>query len=259
MTFVTAALTGGLANRIFIIHAAITYAKKTKRKFVLVQKLIINNAHESNQITLSSLEALFGKFTYYTNDDYQSWKYVRDPKQNAFAFENPPMYPGESVIFEGYFQSPKYFLPSPSVPLEVTKKPNTYFIHIRLGDYCNTPIYQIPLKAYYSEAIMQITENDIHAKFLVFSNENTKAQTYITENIKVPFDYTFSQAESAFDTLKEMASCAGGICANSSLSWMGAYYQAEPRSNIYMPDQWIVPNPIPLDIYPDWATVIKSE
>ena len=257
MTFVTAVLTGGFANRIFIILAATEYAKKTKRRFVLVQKLIINNAHEPQQITLSSLESLFGKFTYYTNEDYQTWKYIRDPKQNAFAFENPPLYTGESVIFEGYFQCPKYFLTANPTPIEAKKKHNTYFIHIRLGDYCTNPLYQIPLKKYYTEAIMQIIENDINAKFLVFSNENEEAKTYITKNIKVPFDYTFSLAKSALETLTEMASCAGGICANSSLSWMGAYYQEEPRSNIYMPNEWVTFTKTPiLDIYPDWATII---
>lgn len=260
MTFVTAVLTGGLANRIFIINAATTYAKRTNRHFVLVEKLIVNNAHEPQQITLSSLEALLGKFQFYTNDDYKSWKRIRDPKQNAFAFESPPLFAGESVIFEGYFQSPKYFLTAQSPPsLEIIKKPNTYFLHIRLGDYCTIPKYQVPLKKYYSEAIMQIIENDINAKFLVFSNENAKAQKYINEHIKVPFDYVFSETTSAFETLKEMASCAGAICANSSLSWMGAYYQAEPRSNIYMPNPWIIsPMPIRVDIYPDWATVIDT-
>lgn len=255
MTYVSAALTGGLANRIFVIHAALSYAKKTNSKFVLIPNLINNNAHEPNEITINSLESLFGKFIYYTNKDYASWRYINDPDQNAFDFREPPPFKGESVIFQGYFQSPKYFLDTNPAQLDMIKKPHTYFLHIRLGDYCLTDFYNIPLKKYYSEAIMQITENDINAKFLVFSNENQKAQTYITENIKVPFDYTFSLAESALETLSEMASCTGAICANSSLSWMGAYYQGAPYNNIYMPYPWINTKQ-KVSIYPDWATVI---
>jgi len=255
MTFVSAVLNGGFANRIFIIHAALNYANKTKRKFVLIQQLIIDNAHEPKETTLDSLEMLFGKFIYYTDADYKSWKYIRDPKQNAFCFESPPLFSGTSVIFDGYFQNQKYFTDSPPIPFPSTKKPNTYFLHIRLGDYCKIDTYQIPLKKYYSEVIMQITENDINAKFLIFSNENIKAQEFINTNIKVPFDYTFSTSESALDTLIEMAACTGAVCANSSLSWMGAYYQSTPRQNIFMPSPWANIK-YKIDIYPDWATII---
>jgi hypothetical protein len=255
MTFVSAVLIGGLANRIFIINAAIAYANKTKRKFVLIPSLIIDNAHESTEMTINSLESLFGKFIYYTNDDYNSWRYINDPDQNAFAFELTPPFKGESVIFQGYFQNPKYFLDTKPPQQKLIKRPNTYFLHIRLGDYVAIDYYQIPLKKYYSEAIIQIIENDIDAKFLVFSNDNTNAAEFIKTNIKVPFDYTFSQAQTALDTLTEMASCAGAICTNSSLSWMGAYYQGAPHQNIYMPYPWANTEK-KVDIYPDWATVI---
>ena len=255
MTFVSVALAGGFANRIFMIKTALSYAKKTKRKFVLISSLINTNAHESNEITMTSLESLFGKFIYYTDKDFNSWRIINDPDQNAFEYMEPPLFKGQSVIFQGYFQNPKYFLDTNPSQQKLVKRPNTYFLHIRLGDYCDIDFYTIPLKKYYSEAIIQITENDINAKFLVFSNENEKAEEFIKTHIKVPFDYTFSLAESALDTLTEMASCAGAICANSSLSWMGAYYQEEPRQNVYMPYPWANTEK-KIDIYPDWATVI---
>ena len=129
---------------------------------------------------------------------------------------------------------------------------------MRLGDYCNT-MYDLPLKRYYSDAIIRITESDNAAKFLIFSNEVEKAHRFIENHIMVPFDYTFSKALTAYDTLIEMASCSGAICANSSLSWMGAYHQKQPRKNIYMPFPWIRNSKLgrPFDLYPEWATTIK--
>lgn len=189
---------------------------------------------------------------------WSTWKHIIDPNQNAFRYEEPVHIQGESVIFNGYFQSEKYFSDYPFYLNNITIKVNLYFLHVRLGDYCNT-MYDLPLKRYYSEAIIRITESDNTAKFLIFSNEVKKAQQFIENHIMVPFDYTFSKALSAYDTLIEMASCSGAICANSSLSWMGAYYQKQPRKNIYMPFPWIRNSKLghPVDLYPEWATTIK--
>jgi hypothetical protein len=256
MAYVSATLLGGFANRLFIIHAALNYAHQTNRKFVLIDKLIQDVHHESKSIILQNLEKLFGKFIYYTVPDYVSWKIINDNKQCAFNYSEIPKYEGKSVIFEGYFQNPQYIPKMPDLKTELIRKPNTYFLHIRLGDYLKIPLYNIPLKKYYSESIMQIMESDNNAKFLVFSNDNVNAKTFIETNIKVPFSYTFSEALSGYDTLLEMASCAGGICANSTLSWMGAYYQKSPRILVFMPSPWLSKGYV--DIYPEWATIIDS-
>jgi len=261
MHYVSVVLIGGFANRIFVIHAALEYAKQTHKQFVLIKKHMINDAHEGPDLTLKSLESLLGPFEYISdNTNTTNWIRVNDPDNNAFSYKKIPTYVNQSVLFHGYFQSPKYFISNyPTTQIkQKEKKPNTYFLHIRLGDYCNHKDYKIPLKKYYSEAIMQIMESDIQAKFLVFSNENHKVEKFIKDNIHVPFDYTLAETQTAYDTLLEMASCSGAICANSSLSWMGAYYQQEPRKNIYMPYPWMNPSKkkTHFDLYPDWAIMI---
>jgi hypothetical protein len=250
--YVTAILRGGFANRVFIIHAALTYAKKSNKQFVLVRNYILYNTHEPEDVTMGSLEKLFHKFTYYENST-KDWRKINDPDQNAFIYQAIPNYPEQSIILDGYFQSPLY-LPEKPPTLKTEKKPNTYFLHIRLGDYTTSPFYQIPLQRYYSKAIMNIMEHDINAKFLVFCNENDKIEQYIKTNIKVPFDYTVSSAATAYDTLSEMSACTGAICTNSSLSWMGAYYQ-DPKTEIYMPRPWTTIKKV-TEIYPLWATII---
>jgi hypothetical protein len=254
MHYVSVILIGGFANRVFLILAAKTYAKNTNKSFVLIKKHIHTHAHEDTELTQQSLERVFGPFKFLEDQNTILWVNVSDPDQNAYLYKKIPQYTDKSVLFNGYFQSPKY-LPPISLLAKPEKKHNTYFLHIRLGDYHKINLHNIPLKNYYNKAIIQIMEYDIRANFLIFSNENIKAQSYIKEYIKVPFDYTFSKSETAYDTLLEMASCTGGICANSTLSWMASYYM-EPRHQIYMPYPWINSNKPYLEIYPDWATVI---
>lgn len=255
MHYVSVILIGGFANRVFLILAAKTYAKKTNKTFVLIKKHIHTHPHEDTELTQESLERLFGPFKFLEDQNTIFWVNISDPDQNAHLYKKLPQYADKSVLLNGYFQCAKY-LPYISLlanPLE--KKRNTYFLHLRFGDYCKINLHNIPLKTYYNKAIIEIMEYDIQANFLIFSNENTKAQSYIKEYIKVPFDYTFSESETAYDSLVGMASCGGGICANSTLSWMASYYM-EPREQIYMPYPWINSNKPHLDIYPEWATVI---
>jgi hypothetical protein len=228
------------------------YAKNTERKFVIINKLNKGNTHESEEIIMNSLTKIFGTLIYYTKDDYKTWKIISDPNQNAYGYKSLPLHKGASVLFDGYFQASPYFYtikPAFNQP----KKHQAYFMHIRLGDYLTLSKFKISLKKYYTEAILNIMENDPHATFLVFSDDNAKAQEFINANIKVPFTYTFSQSITALDTFLEMASCNGAICANSSLSWMAAFYQQSTK--IYMPKPWYNAN-YPVEIYPDWATII---
>lgn len=255
MYYVSVVLKGGFANRLFMLHTAIAYAKRTKRKFILKKELIVDNAHEDNSITMNSLEKIFSKFIYQINQDIR-WRKIYDPDANAYIYNKIPDYPNESIILDGYFQSQKYFILTKPLQLAIEKKAHTYFLHIRLGDYCDIDIYKIPLKNYYSKAIINIMESDINAHFLVFSNDNKNAELFIKKNILVPFDYKISESKTAYDTLVEMSSCCGAICTNSSLSWMGAYYQSEPRKNIYMPYPWLNSKVNTNDIYPEWASVI---
>jgi hypothetical protein len=56
---------------------------------------------------------------------------------------------------------------------------------------------------------------------------------------KYNIEYKLSDSKTGYDSLVEMANCAGGICANSSLSWLGGYFQKEMRGIICMPSEWI--------------------
>lgn len=257
MLFVAPVLVGGFGNRVFTLWAALHYAIKTKRKFVLIKDHIDKSHHEPDKDVLNYLETLFFPFTYFYGD-YKSWEIFEETPQTEFMYIKPPIFEGHSVLFKGYFQNPQYFPDTPYKPIRYKKiYKNTYFLHIRLGDYKTHDHFQIPIIPYYNLAIRSIQKNDKNARFLIFSNENNLAEDFIKKNIKEAFQYEFSKARTSYETLYEMSCCVGAVCANSSLSWLGAYYQSLPRTQIYMPRPWIKTH-LNADIYPTWVNIIDT-
>jgi hypothetical protein len=247
--FITGNLVGGLANRIFIVMAVKGFAEKTNRTPVFVSKYIANNDHQSKESTINELKEIFPDME--IRDDL-SWTEANEEREFQYTDILADKI-NDNIVLHGYFQNEGYF-PSNLPTLQKTLLPNTVFLHIRLGDYTGTR-HDVGLTKYYVECLTRL--KDDNKKFLVFSNDNTKAEEYI-KSLNIPFIYTISEKMNALDVLKEMASCSGAICSNSSLSWMGAFFQAENRGPVFMPGKWIdgIPKENFNTFYPSWATVI---
>jgi len=246
--FVTVQLQGGLGNRVFQVFAGLNYAEKYNKRFVISSNANDINIHEQTDID-SSLKKLFPYVEFIDHIDYLNKK---DYSSSPFTYIDIPYIP-DNVLLYGYFQSDKYF-PSYTYSIRTSYYPNTYFIHIRAGDYLGNHKHYIPLEQYYKKSIKIIKDLDEGAKFIAFSNDNEYARK-ILEALDI--NCTISLKSGGYDVLVEMANCAGGICANSSLSWLGAFYQLERRGTICMPSKWINTDDNTRDLYPYWATVVK--
>ena len=63
-----------------------------------------------------------------------------------------------------------------------------------------------------------------------------------------------------------MSSCKGGICSNSSLSFIGSYFQKDKEKDkncIFMPYPWVnfingYTHDNIIDIYPEWTQVYNT-
>jgi hypothetical protein len=60
-----------------------------------------------------------------------------------------------------------------------------------------------------------------------------------------------------------MSKCTGGICSNSTLSWLGTNFQIDKnKDKIFMPYPWLKSDEFSKenmwDIYPDWTTIYDT-
>ncbi len=239
---VSVILSGGIGNRIFQMFAGLAYARKHGKKFVLCKSLYQppDKLHESN--TDPIIEFIFPNIEYVS-----SFTGYSVAQERAHMDYHELQYYSGNVLLKGYFQVEQYSLELENITnIRTDYYENTYFIHIRLGDYIGFCGMDFDLSNYHRRCINILGPN---AKYIIFSNENDKAEKYIKQfNI----DYTISDKTDALETLIEMANCAGGICANSTFSWMGAFFQRQPRKNIFVPAKW-VPFAIVTGIFPSWA------
>ena len=256
--YVTTILQGGLGNRIFQVLAAQHFAEKTGRKFVIDNDFIHSNPHETPEDTMKQLMQLFPSLTFYNGESLE-WNIIKEEPYMMFQYQPDifKRFPGRNILLDGYFQNSNYF-PKEVPSFEPSPRSNTVFLHIRLGDYVNSK-HDIDLRTYYKLSITKILNNIPGAKFLVFSNEAEKAEEYL-KSLDLPFKYSISSANSSLDVLKGMISCSGGICANSSLSWLGGFFQ-KPRGVIVVPSEWMkgVSRNQLNGFYPSWASVVETK
>ena len=167
----------------------------------------------------------------------------------------------KDMILQGYFQNEQYFqayrdeiLKEWQHPLLAQKLQETYpklaqsyFFHIRRGDYIGNPLYEIDWDNYYSRALDTILELETSAEsiqFYVFSNDNEFCKSYrvFSDYLKEYPKITFTLIENlgAMESLIFMSQCtAGGIASNSTFSWWGGYLNSREDKLIILPKQWI--------------------
>jgi hypothetical protein len=306
---ITIFITGGLGNQIFQIACALGLSYKTNNKLIIGKNLITTNSHQNNnkELTVSILKKVFPELNIVDNLDISSYYHYKEKNAEAFNYtniyneltnifnnSNSNNLETMNIVLKGYFITEKYFEIPLKCCIEVTPKTNyykeitnnfenTYFIHIRLGDYVNHFLYTIQLVNYYNYCINKIIEQNSLAKFIICTNEYNN---YFTDYInKFPqknknnnnINYIIQDKNNdALDTLYIMKSCKGGICSNSTLSWLGAYFQQfkndETNINndknyknklIFMPYPWVnfvngFTHDNIKDVYPEWAQLYDT-
>jgi hypothetical protein len=122
----------------------------------------------------------------------------------------------------------------------LTQYPNlneSYFIHIRRGDFLNNDMYNFDRDAYYKKAIDYICDIDKNTHFFILSDDIIYAKHYeILENI----NKTFIEGMGTLDCLYLMSLCRkGGICANSTFSGWATKLNKNKDKIVIFPKQYI--------------------
>ena len=308
---ITIYIKGGLGNQIFQIACALGLSYKTNNKLIIGKNLISPNTHQNNnkELTVSILKKVFLELNIIDYLNISSYYHYKEKNAEVFNYtniynelininnnsnnnsNNNTILETMNIVLDGYFITEKYFeiplkccielTPNTNYYKEITHNfENTYFIHIRLGDYVNHFLYTIQLVNYYNYCINKIIEQDPLAKFIICTNDysihftdyiNKFPQTKNTNNNIINYIIQ-DKTNDALDTLYIMKSCKGGICTNSTLSWLGAYFQQLENKNnikkhnkdyIFMPYPWVnfvngFINDNIKDVYPEWTQIYDT-
>jgi len=185
-------------------------------------------------------------------------------QRNAFNF-NKSLFrlknlKGRDLNLIGYWQSYKYFEKIRPILLSEFKTKNSIaehyqsyleqirssdsvMLHIRRGDYVNSPSAAkfhgvLPL-SYYQQAIEALLLNQPNAHFFIFSDNLPWAKEALPKDLKITFVENSLQADAAAQELQLMYECQHHIIANSSLSWWGAWLKKDCSGLVFAPNRWI--------------------
>jgi hypothetical protein len=265
-------LHGRFGNHLFQTFSAYGMAKRSGRKLVIIGEEVDPPGFLSEILKDDALYICQKNIDYLSIERYDETNEY-DPRINCYLY-NPNIVSGFGTglgFLYGYFQNEKYFsdykddvrlfMKNDEISSRVLSSypdlGNSYFIHVRRGDYVSNPtyasIYVIDYDYYYKTAIFYILDKDPSAKFYIVSDDIEYCKTY---SIFSGLNCVFIDNMGAIDTLYFMSLCSkGGICCNSSFSWWGSYLNANEDKTVIMPKKW---NNLskPVDIFYEGVIVI---
>jgi len=243
-------LHGGLGNQLFQVSSAYFIAKQKNMILVLLYRkdgrFMTHNSADEFMKTIFS----YFNYTYYENIDISKLKIYTESK--CFEYNPNIINENENYLLDGYFQNKNYITNNSEILscfknneicnrllIEYPLLNDSFFIHVRMGDYANSPeLYHLDKDSYYKQAIDYILErNNNNAHFFILSDDVEFIKNYsMFQNI----NKTIITNMNTLDSLYFMSLCKkGGICANSTFSGWGSKLNENADKIIICPKQWI--------------------
>ena len=257
---------GGLGNQLFQVAATYEIAKKHNMNLVLVYKEQFWRHMAHNKRIDEFFSTIFKDFNTISYNDIDFSNVITYHEPRCFDYyDNIIQQQTSDYYMEGYFQNKKFLencktellqtFQNPSICKEISTKyillDESYFIHIRRGDYLNIPTYTFDRDDYFMKAINYIMhkEENLYVHFFIVSDDIEYCkQNFVFHNIPRK---TFIDGMNTLDTLYFMSLCKkGGICSNSTFSGWATNLNINPEKTVVVPKQWInidYPYEIPFD------------
>lgn len=289
LQLVTCKLMGGLGNQLFQIFTTIAYSLKNKISFIFPYMIQLDEKRHSYWD--SFLNDLSKNTTINPDWKLNNNHLVSLPtyRENGFHFQEIPKAAISFQLF-GYFQSYKYFINEQESIFKLIHlreqqrlifhdfaylfnepENSTYIsLHFRLGDYVflqdHHPILSLD---YYKKSIDYILSflssfRKIKVIYLCEENDNSIVSDKI-HTLKSKFkeeNIEFIKVKDNIPDWKQlliMSICHHNIIANSTYSWWGAYFNANPHKLVCYPSSWFgikKQNYILNDLFPDtWKKI----
>lgn len=268
-------IVAGLCNRIFQMVFAYSFAKKYNLQFKFENWE--RRSHHSPQVYNWLIER-FMKLPNYINTNI-NYKHSHIEKDTQFTeyidyYSDIKDKINENIIIYGFFQNEKYFKDYREDILELLKEPeyvtekinkefpleyleNSYFMHIRLGDYIGCKKHWVNLENYYINILKQLEHEK--KNIIIFSNMVhliSRIYPNLCEYVKTINHVVIGDSDEVLN-LYLMARCkCGGISSNSTFGWWGAWLNTNPNKKIFFPSQWMGYTEYNIDIYPENCIII---
>jgi len=238
---IACSLMGGIGNQMFQIASTTSLAYDNND--ICVYTLDIRGLPTSYQIQKMHNNTVFSKITY----DYDFSWINKSYKEQYFHFKKLPYV--ENTIYEGYFQSEKYFFHNKKLINELFK-PTEYInqriqnkyenilndshvaIHVRRGDYVKLADHHYNLAEttrYYEDAMQKFKNH----KFVFFSDDIKWCMSHFGS------EHLYIDGEIDVIQMYLMSYFKNIIIANSTFSWWAAWLEhAHNNKNVLAPKQW---------------------
>lgn len=144
-----------------------------------------------------------------------------------------------NIVFNGYYQSEKYFADYREELLYLFKLPYILkpicSIHARYGDYLTIQGKHIIIdEDYLKKAIKLIKEKTGLDRFKVFSDDIP----YFKQQLGHLYDFEYSGNTDEMADLIEISCCHSNINSSSTFSWWGAWLNRNDCKVIVTPEKW---------------------
>jgi hypothetical protein len=290
----TCNLQGGLGNQLFQIFATIAYSLKTNQSFFFINQHQLTNERDAKNgatVRYSYWDTFLSGLKPFIKDPEKLPKLDLYLKEQSFQYDasillNLLNNQQKVKMLVGYFQSYKYFelykkaifklikiemkqlatytIHNPGICFDTTVS-----MHFRLGDYKKLQEYHPILTTdYYINALNLVLKERQ-------TNKSISTVLYFCEDAdfdevleKISYlqnvfpNLIFSRADNSLDDWEQlilMSLCSDNIIANSTFSWWGAYFNANPTKTVCYPGVWFGPKAghDSCDMFPeDWIPVL---
>lgn len=248
-------MNGGLGNQIFQVAASYEIAKKHDMNLILVYKDNYRRHMAHNKSKDEFFSSIFIHFDTIAYSEIDFSHVIRYNESKCFDYTDNIIQKESDYYLEGYFQNKKYLHTYKSELLDLIRNPiicrelttkytlldESYFIHVRRGDFIHNPTYSFDRDYYFMNAINYIMnkEENLYVHFFIVSdNIEFCKYNYLFHNI--PRKTFIDDGMNTLDTLYFMSLCKkGGICSNSTFSGWATVLNPNPNKTIVVPKQWI--------------------
>ena len=283
--YVTIHFGAGFGNILFQIAFLLDYANRTGKTPVLIKKLFNNQQHYSSDLCIKQILKCFPQLKIfekpidtfvlssyiYSNMEYTNNYNNIENELNGYVYKYYEHIKNiwGNVYFKGRFMHHKYVnnLFKPLVLRNIDDDFNyskCIFLHLRQGDYLTDKCHNVNLFKYYLNCLNNIQSNieNNYDYYVCYNGSQSTMKVYINKLFsELNINHIIYQKENdtPYNTLFIMSQCFGGICSNSTLSWMGAYLaHLNGKTKLYMPDKWLNKNKEYYEgIYPKWVNIIS--